>query len=416
MNHLRRFKRLKIPFAYLKSKIFRIKKNGERNPIIITTSNSNSNFFPSSSSSSRIEKKLNLLSSFFACPKNESKDLNVIVDFLKKYISTENISENEFFQIVDNLQHLPKYSFILGILHKVGFGTKVSEQKAFYWFRFALENHVYDPLAYEQLAICYDNGIGIDQDSEKAHEIYERMALKGNAAAQCKLAEMYLNGTGTIMNHKLAHYWFEKSASQNFSRAQRLLGDWYQKGYTGIKDDKESFKWYKLAAENDEPEAQAQYGEFFFWGRYVTRNEQEALKWYEKSAENGNPLAMARLSKCYKEGIFVPLNIQLAFDYCTRSANAGNRIGMNLLSHFYYKGIGTRKDLNKAYYWTWCSALIKDDNLPVLFTNVAACFVNGFGMPRDIHMALRWFRKAMTIGEDDKHSDKKLRVLFKVSE
>ncbi|UZO05665.1 uncharacterized protein OCT59_026009 [Rhizophagus irregularis] len=73
------------------------------------------------------------------------------------------------------------------------------------------------------LGYCYENGIGIDIDYQKAFKLYQKAADLGNSLAQYNLATMYEYEEGIIKNIDKAIYWYKKSAEQGVQEAQNRL-------------------------------------------------------------------------------------------------------------------------------------------------------------------------------------------------
>ena len=50
-------------------------------------------------------------------------------------------------------------------------------EKAVYWYKKAVENG--DPKAMYNLALCYQDGLGVEQDTDKANELFEEAKKYG---------------------------------------------------------------------------------------------------------------------------------------------------------------------------------------------------------------------------------------------
>lgn len=105
---------------------------------------------------------------------------------------------------------------------------------------------------YLEKAIQYEK----DGSYEKALEYYKKAALKGDAAAQCRLGKCYLYGQIVRRSPERAVPWFLRAADQDFAEAQSFLGLCYEEG-TGVrKNAEQSVAWYRKAAQQGEPLAQ----------------------------------------------------------------------------------------------------------------------------------------------------------------
>src|SRR5689334_13332528 len=59
---------------------------------------------------------------------------------------------------------------------------------------------------------CYEYGIGVEKDEQKAVEWYQKAAELGNARAHYCLGCCYENGIGVEKNERKAVEWYQKAA------------------------------------------------------------------------------------------------------------------------------------------------------------------------------------------------------------
>ena len=131
---------------------------------------------------------------------------------------------------------------------------KDNDKAAFWWNESANNGCV---RAYNNIGICYRDGIGVIKDQQKAFDLFKKGAEEGEAWAQLHLGEMYRDGVmipnGTrkdtkiiwdedgnfagaipidVPNYKIwkpkdnivkAQYWWRKSAAQGNEKAKDLL-------------------------------------------------------------------------------------------------------------------------------------------------------------------------------------------------
>ena len=50
------------------------------------------------------------------------------------------------------------------------------------------------------LGLCYESGCGVEENLEKAVELYRRSAELGNAEGQCNLGVLYRSGCGVAQD------------------------------------------------------------------------------------------------------------------------------------------------------------------------------------------------------------------------
>ncbi len=87
------------------------------------------------------------------------------------------------------------------------------------------------------LALMYEQGIGVGKDEKAAVTWYRKSAEQGNSNAQYNLAVLYENGRGTAVNFAEANQWYRKAAVQGDGLAVGNLGMLYIRGQ-GVNADK----------------------------------------------------------------------------------------------------------------------------------------------------------------------------------
>lgn len=87
------------------------------------------------------------------------------------------------------------------------------------------------------LAMMYEQGIGLGKDEKEAVVWYRKAAEQGNSNAQFNLGVLYENGRGTPVDFAQANQWYRKAAAQGDPLAIGNLGMLYVRG-DGVKVDK----------------------------------------------------------------------------------------------------------------------------------------------------------------------------------
>ena len=85
------------------------------------------------------------------------------------------------------------------------------------------------------LALMYEQGIGVGKDEKEAVVWYGKSAAQGNAAAQFNLGVMYENGRGTKVDFAKANQWYRRASIQGGALAIGNLGMLYLRG-DGVKE------------------------------------------------------------------------------------------------------------------------------------------------------------------------------------
>ena len=108
-----------------------------------------------------------------------------------------------------------------------------------------------DPIVQCKLGDCYQYGLGVTQDYNKAFGWYLKSANNGNAEGQNKLGYCYIKGFGTDKNSRKAFELFLKSANNGHAQSQNNLGNCYLNGIGTDKNFVKPFKWFTKSANNE---------------------------------------------------------------------------------------------------------------------------------------------------------------------
>ncbi len=112
--------------------------------------------------------------------------------------------------------------------------------------RAAADSH--NPAAAFELALRYQDGLGLPADAETAVAWMQRAAADGHALAQYNLGILCLTGRGTPPDPTRALSWLRASAEQGSLRAAFMLGTLYYEGVAGDRALEEACKWLDTVA------------------------------------------------------------------------------------------------------------------------------------------------------------------------
>ncbi|MFT5299906.1 MAG: TPR repeat protein [Mariniblastus sp.] len=87
------------------------------------------------------------------------------------------------------------------------------------------------------LALMYEQGLGVGKDEQEAVAWYGQSAAQGNAAAQFNLGVLYENGRGTKVDFAKANEWYRQASTQGDALAIGNLGMLYVRG-DGVTENK----------------------------------------------------------------------------------------------------------------------------------------------------------------------------------
>jgi TPR repeat protein len=125
------------------------------------------------------------------------------------------------------------------------------------------------------------------KELRKSFSRFERLAKKGIAEAQYRLAVFYKNGQGCIRNKIKALRWFKKAAAAGEPRASLYVGFAFAWGIDISIDLLKAIKLYNEAAEKNLPEAYFQLGLMYYFGFGVKQEFENAVKLYHNAIELG---------------------------------------------------------------------------------------------------------------------------------
>lgn len=112
-------------------------------------------------------------------------------------------------------------------------GVKKDPDKAFAWFS---RTEPDDPTALYWLAVCHDNGTGVERDPVRAFELFQESAKLGYLPAVCDLGVCYENGQGTEKDLDRAIQCYRHAAEEGYAQGQCNLGAMYYFG-VGVEKD-----------------------------------------------------------------------------------------------------------------------------------------------------------------------------------
>ena len=158
-------------------------------------------------------------------------------------------------------------------------------EKAVKWLRNAAEQGFAD--AQNNLGLCYQDGVGVEQNDKEAVKWLKMAAEQGNVAAYYNLGQNYRLGKMVDKNLETAFgYYIPLAQKKGYRDAQNNLAVIYHK--KGSKGDLEiASRWFLHAAQQDAPIAQHNIGSYFEEGTgEVPQDNSEAYYWYSLALRN----------------------------------------------------------------------------------------------------------------------------------
>ncbi|WP_071675559.1 tetratricopeptide repeat protein [Nioella nitratireducens] len=154
-----------------------------------------------------------------------------------------------------------------------------------------------DAAAQVNLGVAYMNGEGVDQDQERAVELYRMAADQGQPVGQSNLAYAYYNGRGVAVDYQQAMHWAGLAAEQGNAIAMRLVGFGHYYGRGFPQDRSEAARVWAEAAGLGDATAAYNMGIIVRDGDGVQQDDDLAILWFERALELGDEDAAARLAE-----------------------------------------------------------------------------------------------------------------------
>ena len=162
-------------------------------------------------------------------------------------------------------------------------GQEQNYAQAMQWLDSAATQN--DPVAQNDLAAMYRDGIGTEKNADKAIELYQKAADQGYAFAQYNLATMYIDGSDIAQDLTKAATLLQSAAEQNLIPAQNRLGLLYFEDPMVEKDYKKAAEWFARAASAGNVYAEYNLGRCYLDGLGVEQSKSLALEWLSKARE-----------------------------------------------------------------------------------------------------------------------------------
>eukprot|EP00735_Rhodelphis_limneticus_P011886 TRINITY_DN5047_c0_g1::TRINITY_DN5047_c0_g1_i1::g.24877::m.24877 TRINITY_DN5047_c0_g1::TRINITY_DN5047_c0_g1_i1::g.24877 ORF type:complete len:469 (+),score=-3.55,sp/A0A0H2VDN9/ESIB_ECOL6/30.51/4e-31,sp/A0A0H2VDN9/ESIB_ECOL6/32.42/1e-23,sp/A0A0H2VDN9/ESIB_ECOL6/29.74/4e-22,sp/A0A0H2VDN9/ESIB_ECOL6/29.48/1e-20,Sel1/PF08238.7/4.6,Sel1/PF08238.7/0.026,Sel1/PF08238.7/4.4e-08,Sel1/PF08238.7/0.00027,Sel1/PF08238.7/1.6e-07,Sel1/PF08238.7/6.1e-08,Sel1/PF08238.7/0.89,Sel1/PF08238.7/3e-09,TPR_16/PF13432.1/ len=258
-----------------------------------------------------------------------------------------------------------------------------------------------------QLGNCYWHGLNnIRKDPLMAVRMYQLAADQGHAPAQYSLGHAYAEGIGARQNMETALSLWIQATEMGNQDADNALRSFYSDP-SKQKDRGYQVYWLLKNAHSGDAESQHSLGFCYYTGEGVlNKNSARALHWFQKAAEQDFPAAEFFLSIIYEQGDGVEVDHDEALKWLEKAANHNHttaqcNLGMHYLqqadSHKCRHNSAEQQRLQElAISWLRKSAL---SGQPTAQNKLGQCYSTGCGVPKDMKMALSWWKQAAALGD-----------------
>ena len=239
------------------------------------------------------------------------------------------------------------------------------------------------------IGVCYDNGIGVKQDLERAMSWYKKAAEQGVPEAQCD----YGIACTAKNNMYEAFIWVTKAAEQENAKAQYTLA-W---NYSLANNASQAKHWMSKSAENNYTLALLALANLYSQS-FEFQDFDSAVHIYKNLIDEDNAMALYGLAMCYAQGKGVDLDFDIAMEYMEKSAELGYAPAYSQLGSVYLQGgINIPQNSKKAIELYTKAA---DSGFPIAQFYLGKIYENGWGVKKNSKEARKWYEKAERQGVD----------------
>lgn len=337
----------------------------------------------------------------------------------------------EFFEIAATRGNLTAIEMV-GKYYRYGYTGEPDSEKAIAQYRKAIDQYNSD-YARIELAMCYEQGFGVQQNFETAKTYYEealennyiyaairlaylyeddylgepnptlafeyfnRASDAGIAEAKYHVARFYRYGVGMEQNPDLAIKHFEEALDLGYIDAHVDMGLAYEEGYGPLpKDPQKALMHMTSAAEQEIAYAQYKLGCYHSYGYLDTQDLGLGKSWFEKGYENGSALSGLALGDYYLYGYENTQEYDRAIEFYSFAEQHGY-ISEGIGICYEYE-LGVEKSLTEAFKYY---KLASERGYKEATYRLGMCHYYGKGTDEDKPEAFFYFKQIA----DDDHVD-----------
>lgn len=187
----------------------------------------------------------------------------------------------------------------LALLYYQGKEVKKNPLKAFYYFSLASDNKDGESTWY--LARCYENGVGLSPQLNKAFQNYVKAYKLGYTPALTDIGNCYFDGKGVEQNYIEAVRYYKLAADSGDINALYDLAEAYESGKGVEVNIQKALEFYKEAANKKHALAEYRLASMYEQGKGVEKDLEKASILYQDSMTNGYALAQEDYERVEKK-------------------------------------------------------------------------------------------------------------------
>jgi TPR repeat protein len=172
------------------------------------------------------------------------------------------------------------------------------------------------------LAKMYHDGIGVEKDLKKAHDLFQNGAKHGDPLGYVNLGMMYQTGEYVGKDMNMAIEYYTKAADLGCYPGLLNLALIYQTGNGVPVDGLKAVEYYERGSKFDKSgAAENNIGIIYYLGcGTVQKNLKKAYEAFEKSAKKNCAQGQYHLGILYINGEYVEKNGKIGIDYVKKAA------------------------------------------------------------------------------------------------
>ncbi len=282
----------------------------------------------------------------------------------------------------------------LAIAYEHGRGVEPDTAKAMDYYQKAGDAGVSDGYAF--LGDFYRNGTStLVTDSVKAFGYYQQAAAipDDNAAGLYYVADSYLRGIGTAKDTAAALPFLQQAAAKGSYRSMGVIGDYFNYGWANVPFDGDSALYYYFeASKGDDPRGDYMIGTWLFDQKAYDKG----LEYIVSAANNGNPDAYVSYALALTFGLGMEANPSEGYAMLKELAPHNNDgRAYRILSVACFNGIGHEVDTAQAIVYLDSAATF--GNVDAMMT-LGGLYAMGSGVERDTVKTLEYYNRAVAAG------------------
>lgn len=168
-----------------------------------------------------------------------------------------------------------------------------------WWLKAADQGHA---RAMFYIGVCYDNGWGVEVDTEEAINWFKRAATGGHGPSAYNVSVAYMLGEGVNRDTKAEVDWLRRGVELGDSASMRNLGVHYHEGHGVARDDEEAVRLYESAAALGDASAYYNLGLCWLYGNGVPSSKDWARYCFERASKLGHKMSKSYLRELQKGG------------------------------------------------------------------------------------------------------------------